>query len=731
MLESFSSDIIGIIGGITSTNGDKMYLSRLKITNFRNYRFSTFDFKNGVNTIIGENDSGKSNALTALRILLDDRFYYSPKNLKDSDFNRSFDSWKGHWIIITAEFEGMTPEESRREAIASFSQKVDVEESLENLNFQMSSISTDIGSVSVIIRPNDKKRKELFAASGNKDKFNSIRQSISLVDYEFLYRSKSIVNFSDENIYNKIVGDLENYDAPDPDEKQNKDDVIGIKLDIKDITNLISVIFIDALRDVLLLMSKGNNPIKTIVQTIESHISEDNILEVHEKIRELNSSISGITELRNVQGELNNKLVDILGLVYSPELSLSSNISDELTSLSKFLNLNPENEEGLNSLGLGHLNMIFIALKIVEYNISSSREVLNIMLVEEPEAHIHHHIQKTLFRNLGIHDDSTQVIMTTHSPNIAEVSEISRMNIVKGSNNISSVMKPFCGLNQFGTEQLNLKLDLTSAIERYLDTKRSALLFSKGVMLVEGDAEEIIIPTLVKKVLGISLDEIGVSLINIGSTSFEYIAPLFSEERIQRYCAVITDLDKQAVPEDSVLYKKNAEDNGKSRKEKLERLFENNLWVHTFLADTTFEIEFSNCETNITLYKEAVSELYVNQASIDNWKGELSQEVCDKRNEVVLKLADKFGKGWLSLIVSKIIFSTNDRVCIPSYIIDALLFASQESLSPKIIANMINGVVESEPVLNIEDFIGTDSKYKNTHPSMFEFVKKWKDRYEK
>ena len=61
MLESFSSDIIGIIGGITCTNGDKMYLSRLKITNFRNYRFSTFDFKNGVNTIIGENDSVKFN----------------------------------------------------------------------------------------------------------------------------------------------------------------------------------------------------------------------------------------------------------------------------------------------------------------------------------------------------------------------------------------------------------------------------------------------------------------------------------------------------------------------------------------------------------------------------------------------------------------------------------------------------------------------------------------------
>ena len=66
-------------------------------------------------------------------------------------------------------------------------------------------------------------------------------------------------------------------------------------------------------------------------------------------------------------------------------------------------------------------------------------------------------------------------------------------------------------------------------IQRYLDAVRSNLLFAKSVVLVEGDAEEILIPILVKKVLGVSLDELGISLINIRSTGFKNVAVLFHE----------------------------------------------------------------------------------------------------------------------------------------------------------------------------------------------------------
>ncbi len=90
-------------------------------------------------------------------------------------------------------------------------------------------------------------------------------------------------------------------------------------------------------------------------------------------------------------------------------------------------------------------------------------------------------------------------------------------------------------------------------LERYLDAIRSNLLFAKGVILVEGDAELILIPELFKEVFGISLDEIGVSLISIGSTGFENVARIFHEDRIKKNCAILTDLDASIVdlPADS------------------------------------------------------------------------------------------------------------------------------------------------------------------------------------
>lgn len=51
---------------------------------------------------------------------------------------------------------------------------------------------------------------------------------------------------------------------------------------------------------------------------------------------------------------------------------------------------------------------------------------------------------------------------------------------------------------------------------------------------IAGDGEEILIPNLIKNALGVSLDEMGIGLVNVGSVSFEYIASLFSEERINR-----------------------------------------------------------------------------------------------------------------------------------------------------------------------------------------------------
>ena len=88
-----------------------MHISSLKIKNFRNFINAEFSFKKGVNTILGENGSGKTNALFALRLLLDDTLPRNITRLKDGDFCRNLDNWKGHWIIVSIGFEELAASE--------------------------------------------------------------------------------------------------------------------------------------------------------------------------------------------------------------------------------------------------------------------------------------------------------------------------------------------------------------------------------------------------------------------------------------------------------------------------------------------------------------------------------------------------------------------------------------------------------------------------------------------
>lgn len=81
-----------------------MYISSVILTNFRNFRFAKLKFQKGFNTIIGENGSGKTNIIQAVRILLDESL---PRTYKfyESDFNRSVGDWRGHWIILQIFFD--------------------------------------------------------------------------------------------------------------------------------------------------------------------------------------------------------------------------------------------------------------------------------------------------------------------------------------------------------------------------------------------------------------------------------------------------------------------------------------------------------------------------------------------------------------------------------------------------------------------------------------------------
>ena len=699
-----------------------MFLKYLQIVNYKNLRSTHFSFVEGVNTVIGENDSGKSNAMTALRILLDDTYYYSTKRLHENDFSDSLLNWKGHWIIISAVFGKITSEDRKTEVCVGI---VPENENEEFLKSYIKSGEDDIGVISLFIRPQKQVRKKLSEITDIAE-FEEERKKIKISDYEFYYTSRAQTDFTDQDIYTKIVGDLENGQCSDPDEDDDR--ILGCKLNIADVQDHISVVFIDALRDAASELGKPKNPIRRIIESVESLIKESELNTIKSEIVQLNKSISEVEQVELVGRKINEKLLDMIGMVYSPEIILQSGLKDDINSLSRYLFMKPSKQNDIDSLGLGHLNMIYMALKIVEYELNRTRELINIMIIEEPEAHIHTHIQRTLFDKLKVTKDYTQIITTTHSTHLAEVSEVKNINILKSIDSNSISMKPSKDLDEFGEEYLQLKkLKLSDCIERYLDSKRSVLLFSKGVVLVEGDGEEILFPNLIKNALGVSLDELGIGLVNVGSVAFEYIASLFSEKRIKRSCAIVTDEDIQIVKEGSN-YKPEAEARGRSRKKKLETLYGTNPWVKSFFTPHTLEVDFALADERANIYyiSKVVELNYVNANTIKRHKENLKQGNDAECANTVLTLARDMGKGWYATTLSNYI---NIAVTVPAYILGAIAFASKEVISIDIVFKMIEYSLsgyDEEVVLELKK----ECEKVQTQEERKEFIKNFRKRCE-
>jgi len=168
-----------------------MHISSLSIRNFRNFRSAKLKFTKGINTIIGENGSGKTNLFYALRILLDNTL---PRYISfyETDFNRSLGTWKGHWLIISVVFEELDAHEEAQAIAIQACGQMDQESK---------------GSYSVYFRPKYELRRKIYDYSLREDKcpkgLEDILTQISLADYETVYLCRGKADFSDDESYRR------------------------------------------------------------------------------------------------------------------------------------------------------------------------------------------------------------------------------------------------------------------------------------------------------------------------------------------------------------------------------------------------------------------------------------------------------------------------------------------------------------------------------------------------
>ncbi len=83
-----------------------MHIKSIEIKNFRNFSDFRIDFTEGFQTIIGENNIGKSNLYWAIRLVLDKNLSYNSRNLEEKDFYDFVDLEIGTHCSISIEFYG-------------------------------------------------------------------------------------------------------------------------------------------------------------------------------------------------------------------------------------------------------------------------------------------------------------------------------------------------------------------------------------------------------------------------------------------------------------------------------------------------------------------------------------------------------------------------------------------------------------------------------------------------
>ncbi|MBY1012091.1 AAA family ATPase [Pseudomonas aeruginosa] len=654
-----------------------MHISKLTAVNYRNFANTTLTFSKGVNTVIGENGSGKTNLFRAIRLLLDDNMFRSAFRLDESDFHRGLGDWRGHWIILSLEFDEIGPDEA-------------IQALFLHGTGDMASGHIGRATYNLIFRPKKDVRLRLAALDDwDMQGLAAVREAITIADYETVFTGKSAADFGDPAVYRELIGDFESCIF----RSETDDPRIGAKVPVYlSVAKEVSFTFIQALRDVVSeFHNNRTNPLLALLKIKSGEIAPEVMTPIVAKVLDLNSSIEELEDVQIVRSDIRDTIKDAAGETYSPSsLSIKSDLPDEADKLFQSLRLFVgESEEGyegaIHELSLGGANLIFLTLKLLGYKYQKAHKAIaNFLVIEEPEAHIHTHIQKTLFDRIAYAD--TQIIYSTHSTHISEVSNIQSVNILGRNGGTCEAYQPARGLSP--TEIGN--------VQRYLDAVRSNLLFAKSVILVEGDAEEILIPVLFKKVLGLSLDELGISLINIRSTGFKNVAMLFHDLRIRRRCSIITDLDTAFIDTTPMVGDSQSEENfkakclasqkaGAARKLELDTFAAANAWLSVHYATHTFEVDFI-AAGNSHVVKKVVSSVYSQATKIAAAEVELTSGDKARYGRRVLTMAANQGKGWFAILLSKYI---DHKTILPFYIHEAIFFARQ-TLTAELFFNIFN-----------------------------------------
>jgi putative ATP-dependent endonuclease of OLD family len=323
---------------------------------------------------------------------------------------------------------------------------------------------------------------------------------------------------------------------------------------------------------------------------------------------------------------------------------------------------------GAENLGLGTMNRLFMAAELLHLK-KDNWDGLRLCLIEELEAHLHPQVQLKVIDYLqeqcDKEENKVQIILTTHSPNLASKVKLKSIILCKDND-----VYPMGDKEATAKADKYTKLDKNNYefLERFLDVTRSSLFFAKGVIIVEGMSEELLIPSIAKKI-GCDLVEHEVSIVNVGSTAHLHYARIFQRndgKTLNIPVAVVADLDVKVEGD------KTDKEKEKKKRESIEKIKDQS--VCTFIAEE-WTLEWCLFKSSLTDEFQKVVKLV--HSGTKEFESAFEETLIQKLSGVRSKLDKVEIANKLAIKIEELgSIDENDKYI--KYLIDAIKYACRK-----------------------------------------------------
>ncbi|MDC6361624.1 MULTISPECIES: ATP-dependent nuclease [Flavobacteriaceae] len=505
-----------------------MYVSKLEIENYRNFKQFSIDLK-PLTQIIGENNIGKSNLLDSLGLIFSQEVsFFKKRTLEVSDFNyESILALKKAIVNTKIPSDKIKyPVIKIKAILTDFDEKQEaiVTEWTSNTGFTEATLTYSFAPISSFkpIEEIEQQRKFL----------KEYEEEIGSEEYSKIPENEilNLLNFPISKYHYRIYGG-------------NQNETLANVYHL----NQLKFELLDALRDAKVELSANQNN-RLLFRVLNANEETDyqdlkkqlvglqKAIEDNDAISGIKSRISEQLDKISLSTENSNNIVDLIFAL--------PNVEDLLRKLSLIYNDSPIKIER-NGTGRNNLLFISLMLSFIEDPKRLQSTYFRIVGLEEPEAHLHANLQNHLAQNIetlikdseGKFRKDIQLILTSHSNHITTKIDFENTVVLHYKDN---KVQPHYILEGFG-DSVEEKSQI-NYLKKYLDSENINLFYSRKLVLVEGISEKLLFPTFYKIHTKQTIEQTSCAVVNVNGLAFKNFLAVIKNGFHTR-CLVLTDRD--------------------------------------------------------------------------------------------------------------------------------------------------------------------------------------------